>query len=53
MAHLGPKQIEWLDEHLCLGRFKEFREQADKARSDTDEARRKMDARRESERKAA
>lgn len=34
---LGPKQVEWCDEKLCAGRFREFREQAERAASTKDE----------------
>ena len=40
---LKPKQIEWCDQKLCLGRYREFREQADRARADTDSARKTLD----------
>ena len=39
---LGPNQRKFLDK-LCEGRYKEFREQADKAMADTDAARRQME----------
>lgn len=36
---LGPAQLKWLDANLCLGKYRDYREQAERAKADTEKSR--------------